>query len=122
MESHEADLRAEVQDDKAVRQIQEDYRQANLAPTTRTMLDYAVKLTKTPHDMCFDDIEALRHVGFRDEDVVEIVQMVSYFNYINRVLDGLGTEPDPGMRFLPRAGPRQEPPANMPDTNSPLNN
>ncbi|MBI5762582.1 MAG: peroxidase-related enzyme [Planctomycetes bacterium] len=104
MESHEADLRAEVQDDKVVSTIQEDYRQAKLAPATRTMLDYAVKLTKTPNDMCSDDIEALRRAGFRDEDVVDIVQIVSYFNYINRVLDGLGAEPEPGMRFVPKAG------------------
>lgn len=103
MESHEPDLRAEVQDDIAVRQIQEDYRQAKLDPSTRAMLDYGVKLTKTPHDMCSDDIEVLRRAGFRDEDVVDIVQMVSYFNYINRVLDGLGAGPEPGMRFLRKA-------------------
>ena len=99
MESHEADLRAEIQDDAKVLAIQEDYRQVDFDPPTKGLLDFAVKLTLNPGQMRAVDVEALREVGFADEDILEAVQLIGYFNYINRVLDGLGAEPEPNMRF-----------------------
>ncbi len=99
MESHESDLRAEIQDDAKVLAIQEDYRQVDFDPPTRGLLDFAIKLTLNPKQMRANDIEALRKVGFGDEDILEAVQLIAYFNYINRVLDGLGAEPEPNMRY-----------------------
>jgi uncharacterized peroxidase-related enzyme len=99
MESHEADLRAEIQDDAKVLAIQEDYRQVEFDPPTKGLLDFAVKLTLNPKQMRAADIEALREFGFADEAILDAVQLVGYFNYINRVLDGLGAEPEPNMRF-----------------------
>ena len=99
MESHEADLRAEIQDDAKVQAIQDDYRQVEFDAPTRGLLDYAVKLTLGPKQMRASDVEALREVGFADQDILEAVQLIGYFNYINRVLDGLGTEPEPNMRY-----------------------
>ena len=99
MESHEPDLRAEVHDDKKVRAIQEDYTSADLDPATIRLLDFAAKLTLDPRGMRAKDVEALRARGFTDADIVDAVQLIGYFNYVNRVLDGLGAEPEPGMRF-----------------------
>lgn len=99
MESHESDLRAEIQDEAKVLAIQEDYRQVDFEPATRGLLDFAVKLTLSPKQMSRGDIEALRTLGLVDEDIVDAVQLIGYFNYINRVLDGLGAEPEPDMRY-----------------------
>ncbi|MFW5786887.1 MAG: hypothetical protein ACOCV3_01335 [Halanaerobiales bacterium] len=38
------------------------------------------------------DLEALRDKGYSDRDILDINQVVSYFNYINRIADGLGVE------------------------------
>jgi uncharacterized protein YciW len=38
------------------------------------------------------DVDALRAVGLDDRDVVDGNQVVAYFNYVNRVADGLGVE------------------------------
>ena len=54
------------------------------------MLDYAAKLTRTPGDMTRQDVEALRDAGFDDRAILQINLIASYFNYINRVADGLG--------------------------------
>ena len=54
------------------------------------MLDYAAKLTRTPGDMTRADVEALGAVGFDDQGILQINLIASYFNYINRVADGLG--------------------------------
>ncbi len=81
--------------------IQEDYENADLEPATRCLLDFAAKLTLDPRGMASSHVRRLRESGFTDPDIVDAVQLIGYFNYVNRVLDGLGAEPEPGMRFHP---------------------
>jgi alkylhydroperoxidase family enzyme len=45
------------------------------------------------------DLEVLRGHGCTDEQLVDAVQCVGYFNFINRVLDGLGVDPEASMRY-----------------------
>ena len=75
-----------------------DYRQAPLAPAERAMLAFAERLTRAPWDMGRADVDDLRHHGFDDRDVHDITQIAAYFNYINRVADGLGVAPEPFMQ------------------------
>ncbi len=56
------------------------------------MLDYAVKLTRDPGGMTAGDVDTLREAGFGDRAVLDICQVVSYYNYVNRLADGLGVE------------------------------
>ncbi len=44
------------------------------------------------------DIHALRAAGFSDEAVLDAVQVVGYFNYINRVADALGVDAETWLR------------------------
>ena len=41
------------------------------------------------------DVEALRLVGFSDRDILDIVEVVGYYAYANRIADGLGIETEP---------------------------
>lgn len=41
------------------------------------------------------DVDALRAVGLDDRAIVDANQVVAYFNYVNRVADGLGVELEP---------------------------
>ncbi len=99
MESHEQDLRAVVESDGQRQAVQEDYRSAGLTAREVALLDFAVKLTKSPSGVERQDLDALRVHGFTDEQLVDAVHCVSYFNFINRVLDGLGVDPEPSMRY-----------------------
>jgi alkylhydroperoxidase family enzyme len=54
------------------------------------MLEYVEKLTLRPVTVGREDIEALRRVGFDDTAILQINLLASWFNYINRVADGLG--------------------------------
>jgi uncharacterized protein YciW len=56
------------------------------------LLRYALKLTLKPWDVVDDDLAPLRASGLTDRDVVDANQVVAYFNYVNRVADGLGVE------------------------------
>ena len=40
------------------------------------------------------DYKELQKNNFDDKAISEIVQVISYFNYINRVADGLGLKPE----------------------------
>jgi NAD(P)H-hydrate epimerase len=53
---------------------------------------YAVKLTRTPAWVTEGDVAALRAAGLDDRAIVDANQVVSYFNYVNRIADGLGVE------------------------------
>lgn len=54
------------------------------------MCRYALKLTKEVDAMVEDDVQALRNVGLDDRAIVDVNQVASYFNYVNRVVEGLG--------------------------------
>ncbi len=54
------------------------------------MLDYAAKLTRHAMRVTPDDLDRLRAVGFSDQAILQINLIASWFNYINRVADGLG--------------------------------
>jgi alkylhydroperoxidase family enzyme len=56
------------------------------------MLDYAVKLTRTPWAVDAADIEALRRAGFDDHAIHDICAITAYFAFVNRIADGLGVE------------------------------
>jgi len=51
-------------------------------------------LTLQPGEITQLDYKELQKNNFDDKAISEIVQVISYFNYINRVADGLGLEPE----------------------------
>jgi alkylhydroperoxidase family enzyme len=90
------DLRAEAPEELLETLCGPDPRKA-LEPKFRALLDYALKLTKVPASCCRDDVEGLRTQGASDEEIHNLVQVASYFNYINRVADALGVDLEPEM-------------------------
>ncbi|HEY7311549.1 MAG TPA: hypothetical protein VH643_19455 [Gemmataceae bacterium] len=93
-----------VENDEQRQRVQADYRSAGLTPREVALLDFAVKLTQHPSAMQRDDVDVLRDRGFSDEQLVDAVQCIGYFNFINRVLDGLGVDPEPPMRYAKGGG------------------
>jgi uncharacterized peroxidase-related enzyme len=87
-----------VESDEQRAAVQADYHSAGLTKREVALLDFAVKLTKAPSSVHRHDLEGLRGHGFPDEQLVDAVQCIGYFNFINRVLDGLGVDPEPSMR------------------------
>ena len=74
--------------------IVQDYRRAGLDEKTRAMLDYAIKITRTPVDCEEADIEKLQALGFSLDDVYDIITTASIYNYNNRVAEAAGHLPD----------------------------
>lgn len=74
-----------------------NYRQAALTPRQAALCRFAELVTRTPSASNAREIEALREQGLNDRDILDAVQIIAYFNYINRVADALGVDPEPEM-------------------------
>ena len=64
-------------------------------PRLRALCAFAVKLTREPAAVDKEDIDALRPHGLDDAAIHDAVQVIAYFNYINRVADAVGTDDEP---------------------------
>lgn len=69
-----------------------DHRAAAMSRADRAMLNYSLKLTRTPGKMTAGDVEELRQAGFDDRGIHDICAIVGYFAFVNRIADGLGVE------------------------------
>jgi uncharacterized peroxidase-related enzyme len=76
--------------EKFVAQVKEDYTQADLDAADRALLDYAVKLARSPNTVVEQDVEALRDAGFSERAILDIAQVTAYFSFVVRIADGLG--------------------------------
>lgn len=80
---------------EALRTGEREALETGLSEADRKMLTYAVKLAREPRSMTRDDVETLRTAGFSDAAILEIVHVVGFFSYYNRLADGLGIDPEP---------------------------
>jgi len=78
--------------DLLVYKLASDWTQAQLSPENRKLCEFAEKLTKTPDQMSEQDIINLRNLGLCDQSIHDATQIISYFNYINRVADSLDVD------------------------------
>ena len=73
-----------------VDQITINWREADLDAADVALCEYTEKLTLAPASVGPDDIDRLRSAGFDDEGISSATQVIAYFNYINRIAEGLG--------------------------------
>ncbi len=81
-----------TKDPELVERVVRDPEDAGLDERQLAIVRYAIKLTRTPAEMVRADVEALRAVGLEDRDVLAVCEVVSYYAYANRIVDGLGVE------------------------------
>lgn len=56
------------------------------------MIDYALRLTVNPSQVDAGALEPLRAAGLDDRAILDLCQVVAYFNFVNRMAHGLGVE------------------------------
>lgn len=61
-----------------------------LVPRDAALCRYVEKLTLRPAEMAEQDLAALRKEGLSDEELLDAVQIAAYFNFVNRLVLGLG--------------------------------
>lgn len=66
----------------------------DLTARDRALCAVAEKMSAAPTRMVESDWKPLRDLGFDDEAVLEVAHIVSLFNYLTRMADGLGLQLD----------------------------
>ncbi len=106
---HLYDLRAEVAAEETdpvagdawLAALAVNWRHAPLSEQDRALCVFADTLTRNPRAMTAADLEPLRAAGLDDRGIHDAAQVVAYFNYINRLADALGVDPERWMPSLP---------------------
>jgi len=100
--AHGAALREALGDPVLADRITLDYRRAGLDARRTAILDYAVKLTKVPHECLEADLERLRSFGLTDAEVWDIIEVAAMYNFTNRMAQATGMIPNAEFHALSR--------------------
>lgn len=79
----------------SITQLRQDFEKLDLGTVDKQLCRLARKLTRQPG--CIEeneDIEPLKSGGLTDRAILDAVLVISYFNFANRMVMGLGVEPD----------------------------
>ena len=74
--------------------IAKDWKKANLSERHQALCHFAEKVSEAPKQMKFEDLSSLKQTGYSDRAIHDAVQIIGYFNYINRIADSLEVEPE----------------------------
>lgn len=80
--------------DEQIAQLTTDFRTADIDDAMKVILEFAVKVTTAASSVTPADLAHLRTYGLTDEALFAIVEVVGFFNYVNRVADAFGVELD----------------------------
>lgn len=75
---------------------------SGISPGDRALCAFAEALTVRPASMREAHVQSLRAEGFDDVAIHDAIQVVAYFNYINRIADAVDVELEPEYPPHPR--------------------
>jgi len=104
--AHGAILRIRAKNPLVADQVATNYRKADISPRHKAMLDFAIKVAGSSHEVSDADFSALRDHGFDDEDIWDIAGIVALFALSNRMANFAGIRANDEFYLLGRL-PRQ---------------
>ncbi len=75
--------------------VKQDWRTAELSEVDSALCELAERLTREPTSIGQSTIDDLKSMGLDDRAVFDAVHVIAYYNYVNRIADGLGVELEP---------------------------
>jgi uncharacterized peroxidase-related enzyme len=103
--AHGAILRIYAKNPQIADQVAIDHRKADITPRQKVMLDFAVKLARTPEAVIEADRESLRAQGFSEEDIWDIGGITAFFALSNRMAHLLEMRANDEFYLLGRVAP-----------------
>ena len=94
--THAGALEAHGMDKRNADVLLANWRRAELSDRERALAEFASNLTLHCDMASEDDLDALREAGVKEEEILEVVQIVAIFNATNRLNAGLGIKVDDG--------------------------
>jgi uncharacterized peroxidase-related enzyme len=81
-----------------------NHRYADLTPRQRAMIEFTRKMTTDSAGIGEADRAGLRHHGFSEADIWDIVETAAFFNMSNRMASAVGMVPNPEYHSQGRGG------------------
>jgi uncharacterized peroxidase-related enzyme len=103
--AHGAILRIYAKNPQIADQVGIDHRKADITTRQKAMLDFAVKLARTPEAMSEADYQTLRHHDFSEEDIWDIGAITAFFALSNRMAHLISMRPNDEFYLLGRVPP-----------------
>ncbi|MCW5967534.1 MAG: peroxidase-related enzyme [Blastocatellales bacterium] len=101
--AHGAALREALGDPVRADRITLDYRRAGLDERMTAVLDFAVKLTRSPVECSENDLNRLRGLGLTEEEVWDVAEIAAMYNFTNRMASATGMIPNDEYHRLHRS-------------------
>jgi uncharacterized peroxidase-related enzyme len=89
---HTEALRRFIKDEETLSMLMTADGLETLEPRLSNIVRHAEKLTSAPEAMTESDLGELRAVGLSDRDILDLTLIAAYFNFVNRLVLGLGVE------------------------------
>lgn len=89
---HEQALLAYWKDEDRLKNLRIDREKAELSDQDERLCSLAELLTENPSAEVSEKISELKDAGLNDRAILDAVQVISYFNFVNRMVLGLGAE------------------------------
>lgn len=105
--AHGAILRIYAKNPQIADQVAIDHGKADITPRQKAMLDFAVKLARTPESVTREDREALAAHGFSDEDIWDIGGITAFFALSNRMAHLIEMRPNDEFYLMGRVPPKK---------------
>jgi uncharacterized peroxidase-related enzyme len=81
-----------TKDKQLLASVERDPAGAPLDQRRRAIVDYAIKLTRSPRSITRQDIDRLSNEHVSDAAIHDVAATTAYFNFVNRMALGLGVE------------------------------
>ena len=106
--AHGAILRIREKNPQLADQISSNYRKADITLRQKAMLDFALKVSKSSHEISNADIEDMRELGFSNDDIWDIGAISALFALSNRMANLTSMRPNDDFYLLGRI-PKEKP-------------
>ena len=106
--AHGAILRIREKNPQLADQIATNYRKADITPRQKAMLDFALKVSKSSHEINNADIDDMRELGFSNDDIWDIGAISALFALSNRMANLTSMRPNDEFYLLGRI-PKEKP-------------
>ncbi|MBI4350008.1 MAG: peroxidase-related enzyme [Elusimicrobia bacterium] len=93
---HHSDAFARYEKDPVRVEAAKEGRWEEFPANEAALCRYADKLTRAPSASSEADVAALRAAGYGDQAVLDAAQIAAYFNFVNRLVLGLGVHLEEG--------------------------
>ena len=106
--AHGAILRIHAKNPQLADQVAIHHPKADISERQKAMLDFAMKLSRAPEEVCDDDHEELHAHGFSDEDIWDIGAITAFFALSNRMAHLIDMRPNDEFYLMGRVPPAKK--------------